>query len=631
MKNRKLSALLNASREAANRFPLLRRFSITSLAAMLVTVAILVFLYRQDQFAEHEEVAAQNNEKTVMHLMLLLDDQINTLVATSSGVDAQALRVNPNIDLFTAALERVREHDMLKLKIYNLSGTAIYSSVRGEIGGTSKHPDKLAKALSGEVMHRLDFRDTFSGATGELHDVYISATYMPLAHEGKRIGVIEVYADATPFFKRLHATSFQIFLLVFGVFAVLYTALFLFLLRADRAIAEWQKAITDSEERFRKITGSAQDAIIMMGADQCISFWNTAAERIFGYTSAEAIGQDLHALIAPTPARAGFAQAYPHFQKTGEGQIIGKVRELTALRKDGEEFPAELSVSATQFGGQWHAIGIVRDITGRVQAEAKILATQTELQRLLGAAKQSHRATLSVLEDQRRAEESLHKLNAELEDKIIARTADLDKARHDAEQANQAKSAFLSAMSHEIRTPMNGVVGMIDVLQQSSLNGSQMETTNIIHDSAFALLTIIDDILDFSKIEAGKLQIDYTPMDVAGVVEGTCETLSPLALKKGVELTLFTDPGIPAAAMGDPGRLRQILVNLANNAIKFSSGQDRQGKVSVRAVLVESTPDEHGRFPLLNPLPQAGEEANESLRDVKQILLEFRVTDNGIG
>ncbi|MDP4027832.1 MAG: ATP-binding protein [Gallionella sp.] len=607
MKNRKLSALLNTPLEAANRFPLLRRFSITSLVAMLVTAAILVFLYRQDQFAEHEEVAAQNNEKTAMHLMLLLDDQINTLVATSNGFDTRALRANPNIGLFTAALERVREHDMLKLKIYNLSGTAIYSSVRGEIGVTSKHPEMLAKALSGKVAHRLDFRETFSGATGEIHDVYISATYMPLAQEGKRIGVIEVYADATPFFKRLHATLFQIFLMVFGVFSALYAALFLFLLRADRAIAEWQKTITDSEEKFRKITGSAQDAIIMMGADQCISFWNTAAERIFGYTAAEATGQDLHALITPTPARAGFAQAYPHFQETGDGPIIGKVRELTALRKGGEEFPAELSVSATRFGGQWHAIGIVRDITGRVQAEAQILATQAELQRLLDAAKQSHRATLSVVEDQNLAQAALRQLNDELENKVTARTADLDKARHDAEAANQAKSAFLAAMSHEIRTPMNGVIGMIDVLHQSSLRGYQVEMVDLIHESAYSLLGIINDILDFSKIEAGKLEIEHAPTRVADVVENVCGMLDNMAGKKGVELTLFTDPAIPSEVLGDTLRLRQVLVNLVNNAIKFSGKQ--QGKVSVRAVLVE----------------------NSSHLALEQVTLEFRITDNGIG
>jgi len=127
-------------------------------------------------------------------------------------------------------------------------------------------------------------------------------------------------------------------------------------------------ALHESEEKFRKISESAQDAIIMM-ADKRVSFWNAAAERIFGYTAAEALGQELHALITPEPAYAKFTQAFPHFQANGAGPVVGKVIEVTALRKSGETFPAELSVSAAQFGGQWHAIGIVRDITERKQAE----------------------------------------------------------------------------------------------------------------------------------------------------------------------------------------------------------------------------------------------------------------------
>jgi PAS domain S-box-containing protein len=203
------------------------------------------------------------------------------------------------------------------------------------------------------------------------------------------------------------------------------------------------------------------------------------------------------------------------------------------------------------------------------------------------------------------AEVAVLQLNEELEGKVAARTADLENARLEAEQANRAKSSFLASMSHEIRTPMNGVIGMIDVLQQSGLKGSQVEMVNIIHDSAFALLAIIDDILDFSKIEAGKLYTEWVSMAIADVVEGTCETMDRLAFNKNVELTLFIEPAIPKIVMGDPGRLRQILVNLTNNAIKFSSGQIRPGRVSLRVIMVESTPE--------------------------HVSLEFRVTDNGIG
>ena len=141
---------------------------------------------------------------------------------------------------------------------------------------------------------------------------------------------------------------------------------------AVRRVLEEQQVVQrrrEAEEKFRKISESAQDAIIMMGTDQRISFWNAAAERVFGYTAAEAMGHELHLLITPPAAQAAFARGFQHFHESGEGPVVGKVIEITALRKGGEEFPVELSISATQLNGQWHAIGIVRDITARHRAE----------------------------------------------------------------------------------------------------------------------------------------------------------------------------------------------------------------------------------------------------------------------
>ncbi len=150
----------------------------------------------------------------------------------------------------------------------------------------------------------------------------------------------------------------------------------------QRALAEKKlhKQQREAEEKFRKITESAQDAIIMMGADQRISLWNDAAERIFGYTAAEAIGKNLHAMIVPAPAQSSFAHAFPKFQTTGKGPAVGKLIEVSALRKGGEEFPVELSVSATRLNGQWHAIGIVRDITSRKEVEASLKELSAHLQ-----------------------------------------------------------------------------------------------------------------------------------------------------------------------------------------------------------------------------------------------------------
>ena len=189
--------------------------------------------------------------------------------------------------------------------------------------------------------------------------------------------------------------------------------------------------------------------------------------------------------------------------------------------------------------------------------------------------------------DRKRDQDALRELNAELEARVRARTVELNLARDDAQHANRAKSAFLATMSHEIRTPMNGVIAMIEVLHQTSLQGHQLEMVGLIRDSAFSLLHIIENILDFSKIEAGKVKVESEPMHLADTVEQVCGMLDHLAATRQVRMTMFIDPAIPHTMLGDDGRVRQVLVNLASNAIKFSGGSEATGRVAVRVVLVE--------------------------------------------
>ncbi len=207
--------------------------------------------------------------------------------------------------------------------------------------------------------------------------------------------------------------------------------------------------------------------------------------------------------------------------------------------------------------------------------------------------------------ERKRDQDALRELNAQLEGRVQERTAELSRAREEAEQANSAKSSFLAAMSHEIRTPMNGVIGMLDVLHQTSLRGDQVEMVDLIRDSAFSLLGIIDDILDFSKMEAGKMILLNEPFELGEVIEKGCAMLTQVAVKRGVHVNLFVDPAIPYTVCGDEGRLRQVLVNLVGNAIKFSSGSEPAGRVSVRALLVE--------------------------RQAAHVVVDLVVADNGIG
>ncbi len=198
---------------------------------------------------------------------------------------------------------------------------------------------------------------------------------------------------------------------------------------------------------------------------------------------------------------------------------------------------------------------------------------------------------------------ALRDANEHLEERVSLRTAELEASREEALSAARAKASFLATMSHEIRTPLNGVVGMTTLLADTQLNPEQRDYVHTMRVSSDQLLGVIDDILDFSKIESGKLDLENEPLNLQATIEEACDIAAPRAREKGLELMVDIGDHVPVWVRGDVTRLRQVLLNFINNAIKFTE----RGQVIVAATLLQDFAPGHGA------------------------VLEFRVKDTGIG
>lgn len=285
-----------------------------------------------------------------------------------------------------------------------------------------------------------------------------------------------------------------------------------------------------NEELLRRIMESVGEGILGLNSDGEANFINPAAEEMLGYKAEELVGVSMHELI-----HHSYSDGAPYPEDKCHVILAGKYGKTCTIddevlwRKDGTSFPVEYTSTPVYKDNK--SVGVVtvfRDITDRKEIEKKLI-----------------------------------------------------EAKNQAEEASSTKSQFLATMSHEIRTPMNGVIGMLDLLSKSKLDDEQQRKLDVAQSSAKTLLDIINDILDFSKVEAGKLQLEHVDFNLRDLLEEVIRSFAFITAEKGIELILDAHDVLFPFVKGDPVRVRQIVVNLVSNAIKFTD----TGEVVIRASL----------------------------------------------
>jgi PAS domain S-box-containing protein len=349
----------------------------------------------------------------------------------------------------------------------------------------------------------------------------------------------------------------------------------------DRKLMAVSDSLQASATRHSTVLQAMADGVVTFDAAGSIESVNEAAARLFALPAVELTGRSIDSVLPGCLARASSLSP----------TAAGATCEMALMRGNGRQAHVELVLTAMHLGTGVAYSAVARDVTERKEIEAARARQIVELE----TANRREAAQAEAL--RRQAEE-------------------LVEARDRAEAGSRAKAEFLAAMSHEIRTPMNGVLGMTDILLDTPLAPDQREYAEIIRSSGQSLLDILNDVLDFSKIEAGRLDIEPIPFDLVSAVGDVVGLLSSSAAAKGLDLALKVTPDTPRNLVGDPGRVRQVVLNLVGNAIKFTecghvrvtlSGVETGGQAEVRIAVSDTgigiAPTVQGR--LFAPFTQA--------------------------
>lgn len=548
----------------------LRRTEFIVLAAILIGGSLFVYnTWKKNKSSQRDEVLQIARTAKASLPLYLLED----LTATANDT------LNPSYKILKERLISLASTNpqVSFAYLFTQKEGRIYFYADSEIESSQDYSPPGQEFSEAQEEDRQPFIDGKERITDPLTDRWGTwiTIYIPVVEKnGKVSSVFGMDFDAKSWSSSILHDVFKSVILVLLALLVWYFQYRIViknrsLKKMFEATIKADKDLQISEARTRSITDSANDAILMIDHHGNVTYWNPAAEKIFGYKKEEILGKNLHNNIAPEKYRESYEAAFPEFLKTGKGDAVGKTIDLEAVRKDGTVISVQLSLSSFNIDGNWNAIGIMRDTT-----------------------------------EKKRIEEALIK------------------AKQESEAANKAKSVFLSNMSHEIRTPLNAIIGFSQLMKRDiHLSKQQKEYNTAIIRAGEHLLELINEILELSKIEAGRIVLNPTSIDLHALCNDIYMMFRDRANDKHLQLIFENSDDLPKYIMVDEGKLRQLFVNIIGNAIKFTD----EGGVAVRT---QVTRFEDDKSYLIVEVQDSGPGISEE--ELGKLFRHFEQTSSGV-
>ncbi|CAN5479761.1 hypothetical protein BH11PSE11_BH11PSE11_21710 [soil metagenome] len=531
---------------------------------LLCSIVLLAFgIWRMSELQE-------NTNFIVNHMVASLSDASDMREGGMSVALSLRKIVTP-----TDSREVTRENMKLDLVLHkyatseqNMQKLVTSENARALLASTIKQKEKILPTIAAirtltEAGSYFDGAMMLNGDFLPMHEKWMES--LGLLADFEQESMKTAYEEAQETYKNTQKWMFAV-----GVLTLALSALFAWIVTRSAAVAVRQKEqLKSTLTELELILDNAAVGVTLIrptAQGRLLQRMNPAAERMLGYEPGELIGSDVRKIYRSDEEYQAVQKIYSDVLLSGRFYRGENVYQ----RKDGLPIFVELvgcAIDPKDFSKG--TIWLAEDITERKQAQSEIHALNVNLQN------QSEELKKTVVE--------------------------LERAKLDAVEANQAKSEFLANMSHEIRTPMNAILGLTHLALRTELSTKQKSYLSHVKSAAIALLGIINDVLDFSKIEAGKLDLENIEFDLRAVLTNVSTISAPLAESKGVELIFWAEPSVEMGLRGDPLRLGQILLNLVNNAIKFTE----KGEVVV--------------------------EIHESSRSELHAELTFKIRDTGIG